>query len=471
MTEFRSVLILAGVGVVVLVYLYNWWVSMRRRREIERAVAAHSGRGRDSAPDPLDAAPPVATPAARVEPQVGVAPLAGAEAPAAPQIMPSGSNPPENAAGNASTELAAEPGAPFAMRTELGGRAEPYLPPDASLADARTSPEVRSASLPASPLGSPASFQSPTDPSVGSPPVASAAATASAAAMRPRSSRAVPSGLALRPDPNEIDSRVDYLIRLLPLEPVVAEDLAEMLASAPELGRRMTVLGCPVGGQDWQPVLRQSVRYEELAFALQQVDRGGLVERASLDRFIDWVDHIAEQVSAGSNPPDPEQAHAVAASFDTFCAEADVLIGVNVVAPDVPVPGTKIRALVEAAGFRLQANGQYTLEDDEGFLLVTLADIDGEPFVAERIRTAAMTGVTLLLDIPRTRKPARVFTQMMQIARQIAQGIGGRVVDDQRQNLTDAGIRVISGRIAALENRLTAQQMAPGSALARRVFE
>jgi hypothetical protein len=45
------------------------------------------------------------------------------------------------------------------------------------------------------------------------------------------------------------------------------------------------------------------------------------------------------------------------------------------------------------------------------------------------------------------------------------------VVDDQRQNLTDAGIRVISGRIAALENRLNAQQMAPGSALARRVFE
>jgi RNase P/RNase MRP subunit p29 len=59
----------------------------------------------------------------------------------------------------------------------------------------------------------------------------------------------------------------------------------------------------------------------------------------------------------------------------------------------------------------------------------------------------------------------------IQIARQIAQGIAGRVVDDQRQNLTDAGIRVISGRVAALENRLNAQQMAPGSALARRVFE
>jgi FtsZ-interacting cell division protein ZipA len=81
-----------------------------------------------------------------------------------------------------------------------------------------------------------------------------------------------------------------------------------------------------------------------------------------------------------------------------------------------------------------------------------------------------MRGVTLLLDIPRTRKPARVFNQMIQIARQVAQGIGGRVVDDQRQPLSDAGVRVIAGRVEALETRLAAQQMAPGSVLARRVF-
>ncbi len=443
MTELQSALILAGVGVVVLVYLYNWWVSVRRRREIERAVAAHSGRARDAAPDPLDAATgstPVpapapapaarrAEPAARVEPVVSPETIAGADdevmTATAESVPETGSPPP-----------AIAPGPVAAPAPAAGGRAEPYFAGD----------EIPS--IPPAPPPEPAVMISPR-----------------------RASRPGPSGLALRPDPPELDSRVDYLIRLLPLEPVVAEALAEMLGSAPELGRRMTVLGCPVGGQDWQPVLRQSVRYEELAFALQQVDRSGLIERASLDRFVDWVDGIAEQVSAGCNPPEAEQAHAVASAFDTFCAEADVLIGVNVVAPDVPVPGTKIRALVEAAGFRLQPDGQYALEDEDGLLLLTLADIEGQPFVAERIRTAAMAGVTLLLDIPRTRKPTRVFNQMMQIARQIAQGIGGRVVDDQRQNLTDAGIRVISGRIAALENRLTAQQMAPGSALARRVFE
>jgi hypothetical protein len=216
--------------------------------------------------------------------------------------------------------------------------------------------------------------------------------------------------------------------------------------------------------------MRQAARYEELALCLQQVDRGGLIERSSLDRFTNWVESVAEAVSAGFNPPDAGEAHAIAAAFDAFCAEADVLIGVNVVAPDVPVPATKVRALVEAAGFRLQPAGHYALEDDDGNLLITLADIDGEPFVAERIRTAAMRGVTLLLDIPRTRKPARVFNQMIQIARQVAQGIGGRVVDDQRQPLSDAGVRVIAGRVEALETRLAAQQMAPGSVLARRVF-
>ena len=462
MTELQTALILAGVGVVVLVYVYNWWITMRRRREIERAVAAHSGRGRESAPDPLDTAaaaaalapapaPRRAEPAQRVEPAVSPETIAATDdeaivvRPQAPVQAPPPAEPPAPARTEptaaaqpaVATQPAAAPTAQPAATPLSGGRAEPYFADEGADAPAPRAPDPE-----------PAVMTSPR-----------------------RASRPGPSGLALRPDPPELDSRVDYLIRLLPLEPVVAEDLAEMLATAPELGRRMAVVGCPVGGQDWQPVLRQSVRYEELAFALQQVDRSGLIERASLDRFVDWVDRIAEQVSAGCNPPDPDQAHAVASAFDSFCAEADVLIGVNVVAPDVPVPGTKIRALVEAAGFRLQPSGQYALEDDDGFVLLTLADIEGEPFVAERIRTAAMSGVTLLLDIPRTRKPARVFTQMMQIARQIAQGIGGRVVDDQRQNLTDAGVRVISGRISALENRLTAQQMVPRSALARRVFE
>lgn len=436
MTELQSALILAGVGVVVLVYLYNGWVSVRRRREIERAVAAHSGRGRDAASDPLDAS------------AAGSPSAAGRRSESAPRIEPAVIDPaaapadegadPAEAAAPVAPVSRAEPALSSRLAAAPSTRAEPYLGDGAEPVAA------------ASPVPAP-------EPAVVTFPR--------------RMPRPGPTGLALRPDPADLDSRVDYLIRLLPLEPVLAESLTEMLAGAPELGRRMTVLGCPVGGQDWQPVLRQSVRYEELAFALQQVDRSGLIERPSLDRFVDWVDRVADQVSAGCNPPEPDQAHAVAATFDTFCAEADVLIGVNVVAPDVPVPGTKVRALVEAAGFRLRPDGQYALEDDEGFLLLTLTDIEGQPFVAERIRTAAMSGVTLLLDIPRTRKPTRVFNQMMQIARQIAQGIGGRVVDDQRQNLTDAGVRVISGRIAALENRLTAQQMVPGSPLARRVFE
>lgn len=431
MTQIQSALILAGVGVVLFVYLYNWWQSVRRRREIERAVAAHSGRARGAAPDPLEpsppasaarapAAPPAARPAERVEPVI-------ADPDFEPEDLP--------IAGGAIEDPVDRPrvatAAPRAARPDVpAARAEP------AAADWQVPPPARR----------------------------------EVRASSPSPGRAATGGLALRPDPADLDTRVDYLMRLLPLEPVPAEDLAGMLSGAPDLGRQMAVLGCPVGSQDWQAVLRQSSRYEELAFSLQLVDRAGLIERTSLERFAHWVDGLAEQLAAACTAPDIDQAHAVAAEFDAFCAEADVLIGINVVAPDVPVPTTKLRALVESVGFRLQPAGQYTLVDDDGYLLLTLSDISGEPFIAERIRTSATSGVTLLLDIPRTRQPARVFRQMMQIARQVAHGIGGRVVDDQRQNLGDAGMRLITERITALENRLTAQQMAPGSVLARRVF-
>ncbi len=449
MTQIQSALILAGVGVVLLVYLYNWWLSVRRRREIEKAVAAHSGRAREAAPDPLEPAPPAvaarapvaaapaARPAGRVEPAI-------ADADVDVRDEDEDEREEEPDAGRYEDPRRSIGSAAGAARQPLRAGPPPRAPATPGLAT-RVEPSA-------------AEWQVPPPP------------RREMRAPAPAPGRPASAGLALRPDPADLDTRVDYLMRLLPLEPVAAEDLASMLASAPDLGRRMVVLGCPAGSQDWQTVLRQSSRYEELAFSLQQVDRTGLLERTSLERFANWVDGLAEQLSAACTAPDIDQAHAVAAEFDAFCAEADVLIGINVVAPDVPVPTTKLRALVESVGFRLQPSGQYTLLDDDGHLLLTLSDISGEPFVAERIRTSATTGVTLLLDIPRTRQPARVFRQMMQIARQVAHGIGGRVVDDQRQNLGDAGMRLISERIAALEDRLAAQQMAPGSALARRVF-
>jgi hypothetical protein len=448
MTQLQTALILAGVGVVLVVYLYNWWQSVRRRREIERAVAEHIGRNREEAPDPLEA------------------PVAAAPAPATA------------AAGRAA---AAKP------RDTAGARIEPVFtgePPEAAPVGLEEEPQrgaraVRVVETEA-PFAEPATWDAPVAPVAPSPvtsiqaaaprvelPRADPPSAEPPARLRPRPAS---TGLALRPDPPEVDTRVDFLVRLLPMEPVAAETLTEILATAPDVGRHTMVLGCPVGSQEWQPVLHQSKRYEELALALQQIDRGGLVDRASLERFARWVEQVAERLQAGFAPPDVGQSHEAASGLDAFCAEADVLIGINVVTPDVPVPATKIRALVEAAGFRLHALGHYLLEDDDGALLLTLSDIEGVPFNAERIRTAAMNGVTLLLDIPRTPKPTRVFQQMMQVARQVAQGIGGRVVDDRRQPLNDAGVRVIAERIAALENRLTEQRMAPGSALARRIF-
>lgn len=482
MTELQTALISAGVGVVVLVYLYNWWQHVRRRREIERAVAAHSGRGQTTATDPLDALAALAPDAAaghspgRIEPSLAQA--------------PSGSDPDDNPGDAGRARLIER-----ARRLQAEQAAADDALPDAAIPaggmaadgfgfDAVAAP-VPSAAATAARLEPvwqpPAQGTAPPVPRRDGPPTVTnatlpgAAAPAANAAVpsRPRSAppRPLAVGLALRPDPPGLDPRVDYLIRLLPLEPVTAELLSGQLASTPELGRRVVVLGCPVGGQDWQAPLQPSARYEELAFALQQIDRSGLVERGSLERFVAWVEDVAERLSAGISPPEVAEAHSAAASFDAFCAEVDVLIGINVVAPDVPVPGTRVRALVESAGFRLQPQGHYQLEDERGHALLSLTDIDGEPLVADRMRTAAINGITLLLDIPRTREPSRVFAQMVQIARQVAQGMGGRLVDDQRQPLTDPGVRAIAARIVAIENRLLAEMVPPGSPLARRVFE
>ncbi len=438
MSELQTGLVVAGVVAVAAVYAYNVWTHARRRREIERAVAEHSARR--ASVDPLDIP---AINRAGSEPLVG--PADDLPAAAEPQwTVGQGDSPAgvtDHQADDAVGGHAAE--APGAVTEPVSAAASELSP-----------------SLVVTTRDQAAPHDTVEDDEPETPP------------LRPRVPAPAPDTdrLDLRADPPDCDRRADHIVRLLPLEPVAAEQVRDWLARAPDTAKTLQVLGCPVGEQDWQPVLQSDARYEELAFCQQLVDRRGLIERSALERFRSWVDEIADDLATAPNAVSIDVAYSTARQFDTFCAQADVLIGVNVIAPDVPVPATKLRALAESSGFRLQVDGHYTLEDDNGAVLMTLSDIEGKPFVADRIRTAATSGVTLVLDIPRTQRPGRVFGQMLAIARQIATGIGGRLVDDQRQLLTDAGVRVISNRIGALEQSLEAERLMPGSTLAKRVF-
>ncbi|MDP3482737.1 MAG: cell division protein ZipA C-terminal FtsZ-binding domain-containing protein, partial [Sulfuricella sp.] len=238
------------------------------------------------------------------------------------------------------------------------------------------------------------------------------------------------------------DETINYRVQLHPGEPVGATALIEAIQRQGDFGKRVhwLVMNSLTGG--WEEVGQGNAEeYLDTAATLQLADRTGPVSEPDLAAFCSQVQSVADELMAIAEFPKRQPALALAAALDQFCADVDVLIGVNVITQNgVAFAATKVRAMAEAAGMKLQPDGAFHFFNDEGADLFSLANLDPTPFSAENIRQLSTHGVTFLFDVPRVADGLRVFNQMLMVARQMASSLGGQVVDDNRRPLSDAGI-------------------------------
>jgi FtsZ-interacting cell division protein ZipA len=166
-----------------------------------------------------------------------------------------------------------------------------------------------------------------------------------------------------------------------------------------------------------------------------------------------------------------ELAHAMAVQLDRFCADVDIAIGVNVVTRNGdPFSGTKIRALAEAGGLKLESDGVFYLRGDNGETLYTLDNHEPMPFVPEQMKTLSTGGVTFLLDVPRVANALREFNAMLATAQNFATTLGGTLVDDNRAALAEEALNKIRRQLTGILAKMEAGQIAAGGARALRLF-
>jgi hypothetical protein len=268
------------------------------------------------------------------------------------------------------------------------------------------------------------------------------------------------------------DETINYRVQLHPGEPVGVAALIEAIRRQGDFGKRVHWLGLNSLTGGWEEVGQGNAEeYLNIAATLQLADRSGPVSEPDLAAFCSQVQAVADELMAVAEFPNRLPALALAAALDQFCADVDVLIGVNVITQNgVAFAATKVRAMAEAAGMKLQPDGAFHFFNDEGADLFSLANLDPTPFSAENIRQLSTHGVTFLFDVPRVADGVRVFNQMLMVARQMASSLGGQVVDDNRRALTDAGISGIKQQLADIYARMEAQQIKSGSARALRLF-
>jgi FtsZ-interacting cell division protein ZipA len=267
---------------------------------------------------------------------------------------------------------------------------------------------------------------------------------------------------------------VDYVVSIQSETPVTVSDLAEILQRKVGFGKPVRWFGQKNAGAFWEEITIESdpdSDYTGLRACLQLADRSGPVSEVSLSEFRDMVQNFAELINIVADTPDIGEAYSQAVLLDQFCAEVDVMIGINVISKDGGAfTGTKIRALAEASGFKLDGGGVFNFREGNDDAKFTLNNYESTPFLPDNIRTLTTNGVTFLFDVPRIKNGERVFDQMTHLSRIFATTLGGTMVDDNQVPLSDSGIDRIKHKLNGIQAVMKSRDFPAGGEIALRLF-
>jgi FtsZ-interacting cell division protein ZipA len=269
-----------------------------------------------------------------------------------------------------------------------------------------------------------------------------------------------------------LDETTDYIVEIYPISYANAHGLASLWQRRFDFGKNVNACGQNAATGIWEKVIADSsVSYSAFKLGLQLANRSGAVSAARLSDFRDLTRDISQQLQGDASVPNVDEAAARAIALDSFCAEVDQMIGINLLPNGgITVGANEVVQATKVLNMNLQADGAFHLLDTRGDTLYSLCNIDVTPFQHHTFNHMRIKGLTLLLDVPRVERPAQRFDEMVILARQLAKDLGATVVDDHRVILNDASLAQIREQIVAIENQMLAGDIEPGSARARRLF-
>ena len=270
----------------------------------------------------------------------------------------------------------------------------------------------------------------------------------------------------LQPDPE-----IECIVNVQPARPVGAGALAAGLHA--RLGQPLRWFGRRGPGLPWQQLKSDTGgEFSEIAACLLLANRSGAATAPLLEVFVRAVSEIAATLPAAVHAPDVAADTARAEALDRICADLDVQIGITLLKTDgAMIPGTRLRGVAEAAGFRLASGGRFDwIQEDTGSVLYALQNYRSDPFTADTLRATSTPGAVFLLDVPQVAEPVRVFDQMKIAAKRMAHSLDAVLVDDNRRPLDDAAFAAIRDQVRGTTAALREVNIEPGSPRALALF-
>ena len=281
---------------------------------------------------------------------------------------------------------------------------------------------------------------------------------------------------SITPQPElDYDSNTNYIVNIKSESAIPNAKITQLLQRKFEFGKPVCWLGQRLKSDSWEEITIETNTdtegYVHIKGYLQLADRAGPISEVNLSKFRDLVQDFASQMHAVADCPDIVTTYEKAVMLDKFCAEVDVMIGINIInKDDGAFVGTKIRALAEASGFKLESDGVFKYRDDTYNLLFTLSNYEPVPFLPENMKSLTTHGITFLLDVPRVTHGEKVFDQMSHLAKIFSNTLGGIMVDDNRVPLSDSGLQKSKQQLIEIQTLMKNKHINAGSPNALRLF-
>lgn len=266
--------------------------------------------------------------------------------------------------------------------------------------------------------------------------------------------------------PPVLDLPVDPLIDCniaLPLEQVLdGGHILPVLQTLTHIGSKPVHFIGLRQDQQWEPV-RSDGRYSALQAGVQLANRSSALNELEYSELLMRLRTIADTLGAEPEVPDMAEVVHIARELHRFIVDHDAQLGINILSNGAPWALDNLHTMLKKQGFELRHDGRLGMPDGDGgnlFLLSTNATPDA-------VNTARLT---LLLEVSCVALERDGYGAMIGCGKMLASKLGGAVVDDGNQILSDAALAEIAAQVAEFYDDMQAAEIPAGSARALRLF-
>jgi len=259
-----------------------------------------------------------------------------------------------------------------------------------------------------------------------------------------------------------VDSLVDCVIPLALDAPAHGEKLLQPLQGLRHVGNKpVHFIGQRADGE-WEAIVHGGV-YSALLAGVQLANRGSALNELEYSELVTRLRQVADEINAEPEVPDMTAVMTAARSLHQFVAEYDAKLSVNIQSSGAPWAINTLLAALERQGFDLRPDGRLVMPDGDGGVLFSMST---------NVTLAADTTsrLTLLLDVPCVSPQRDGFGALIACAKALSARLGGTVVDDGSQPLSEDALAEIARQVNVFYEDMQVAEIPAGSVRALRLF-